>query len=190
MTITCFTCENELLSIWKFCPACGAKTISQESKVVENENISVSTLPERLRILIEDYEQLTGHHMSEAVLKLFLQHQSIGRLSVIDRDRRKQAGTQVRKQLLNKKYSLDLDDWLNFIYDIPITNQQNRVWITTGGAKYHLRQDCSALISGQKYAQAKGKETYKPQFVLLRDAAFVNEFKPCEICKPPKYSPK
>lgn len=187
MTISCIKCDYELLSIWKYCPECGTLRQHAGNKTVSIQTDNAYKIPERFRILINEYQQLTGHILNDEVLKLFLEHPNIGKLSVIDSDRRYRAGNEVRKHLSDKKYSLDLDEWLDCIYDNPIPRQQNRVWITTGGAKYHSKQECSALTSGQNYAQAKGKETYKPQFVLLRDAAFVNEYKPCEICKPPKY---
>lgn len=183
--MNCLNCNNENLSSWKYCPHCGV--LKQESTPPTKPKLKSSAIPERFLNLAEAYFELTGLKLEGDILENFINHPKAGRLSVIENERRLKAGKKVRKPLSNGKYSLSMDAWLDEIYDNPQPLPINRVWITSGGAKYHVTEDCPGIKAGQNFAQAKGKDTYKPQFVLLRDAAFVNEFKPCEICKPPKY---
>ena len=83
-------------------------------------------------------------------------------------------------------YKLDAAQWVNAMYEVedPKANPTERVWMTAGGERYHTKQDCKALTDGQSFASWKGKETYKPQYVTLKNAAFVLGKLPCEVCKP------
>ena len=180
----CENCKILMDKSWNFCPNCGLKIESQLS----TKKLAESKIPERFVSLVSEYQALTGINLTREILDDFINHPKVGPLSMIDSKRRETAAKKVRKALGNGEHSLSIDDWLDAIYANPTTTNSNRVWITSGGAKYHLKSDCPGINAGQNYAQAKGKEIYKPQFVLLRDAAYIYEYKPCDICKPPKYS--
>jgi hypothetical protein len=47
-----------------------------------------------------------------------------------------------------------------------------------------------AMKDGQEYARWKGKEIYKPEFILIHDASYIRGLKPCLICNPPDYIKK
>jgi hypothetical protein len=144
-------------------------------------------IAERFLLLANDYRDLTGHILDGEVLKIFLEHPSVGRLSVIERSRRLRAGKQIRKRLSEKKFSLDLSAWLEAVYEDPALDSNSRVWITDKGSKYHGSRDCKGMRDGQEYARWRGKDTYNPQFVPIRTASFVLGLTPCLVCKPKRY---
>lgn len=144
-------------------------------------------IAERFLLLANDYRDLTGHILDGEVLKIFLEHPSVGRLSVIERSRRLRAGKQIRRSLGEKKYSLDLSAWLEAVYEDPALDSNSRVWITDKGSKYHGSRDCKGMRDGQEYARWRGKDTYNPQFVPIRTASFVLGLTPCLVCKPKRY---
>lgn len=183
----CSKCLSEVMGSWKFCPQCGSslKAIEMNSDF-SNSQVNPETIPPRFLELISDYENLTGSKVSSEILKDFRAHPASNNLSVIDRERRLSSGRAVRKQLGKGLYSLDLQVWLNHIYDNPKT-RITRVWTTTKGDKYHLERECKGLRDGQNYARFFGKDTYNPQFLELRYVAFVLGKSPCSICKPPLY---
>jgi hypothetical protein len=145
------------------------------------------SIPDRYSLLIQDYERLTCSRLSQDFIQDFIDHAAAGRLSVIDRERRLKSGRQARRSLQNGLFSLDLQIWLDHIYDNPQLATATRVWITTKGEKYHLERDCRGILEGQSYARAFGKDTYNPQFVEIHEASFVLGKTPCRICNPPTY---
>lgn len=164
----------------KFCMECGTKLVSH---VVETK------IPERFLPVIADYEKLTGNILSNELRVQFIQFPAVGRLSMNPSERRMAAGRNVRVLKPGGKYELNLENWSDAMYQIenPRNQQGIRVWITSGGSKYHKSQDCRGLSEGQSFARWKGKDTYKPEFVLLRDAAWISDRQPCDVCKPPKW---
>ena len=183
--MNCLNCKSEILSSWKYCPECGNKA----DKIDPPSSLVINKLPERFLNLANDYSKLTGLTLVGVVLESFVAHHLSGQLSVIDSARRLKAGMKVRTPLPNGLFSLNHEDWLSSIYDNPDPVHNDRVWTTSGGAKYHSKQDCKGLSAGQNYARVQGKEIYNPQFVTLRKAAHIDGLQPCAICKPPHYKP-
>jgi hypothetical protein len=159
-------------------------SINPSQEVSENKETRIA---ERFLLLANDYKSLTGHTLEGQVLKSFVEHPASARLSIIDGARRLKAGKACRKSLGDGKYSLDLALWLEAVYDVREEVITSRVWITDGGSKYHSSRDCKGMRDGQEYARWKGKETYNPQFIQIRRAAFVLGLTPCLVCKPSKY---
>jgi len=186
----CADCSSETLSSWKFCPECGAGLETESVMTIPDklrEEKKHQAVPDRFAILIEDYSALTGHPLDSTLVSEFISNAQAKTLSVIDRERRVKAGKVVRRNLGGQKYSLDLTAWLDAVYDLPSDTSVTRVWITTRGERYHLSRDCKALRDGQNYARFFGKDTYNPQFIPIRTAAFVLALIPCAVCKPPHY---
>ena len=185
----CVRCNSHLNSGWQFCPFCGSKKDYKQKESHTSRKTFQQSLEKEFRypLVAEDFQSLTGQFLDGELLKQFREHPAIAVLNVVERKRRLKAGQNVRKNLGNGKFELDLSTWLNAVYDIEPTKTVSRVWITQGGARYHIDSDCSGIVEGQDYARHKGKETYKVQFIPIRDAAFVLGLTPCLICKPPKY---
>jgi hypothetical protein len=183
----CKSCLEEILSAWKFCPNCGFDLKGGQKLSEVQESTFAKELPDRYKALIQDYEALTGSPLDKSLIGDFLKHQAVPKLSVIDRDRRVKSGKQARRSLRKGLFSLDLDVWLEHIYDHPQINSGTRVWMTTKGDKYHLDRECRGLRDGQNYARFFGKDTYNPQFVEIRYASFIMGKSPCLVCNPPKY---
>lgn len=185
--MNCSSCGAEVMRSWTFCPNCGERLVTTSSANSKQAKSAPVELPMRLTEIVRDYELLTGSGLNPEIVQDFLNHPAVGRLSVIDRDRRLKSGRAVRQKLNNRLFSLDLQSWLDHIYDNPPKARTTRVWITTKGEKYHLNRDCKGLTSGQNYARIFGKDTYNPQFEEIHYAAFVLGKVPCSICKPPRY---
>lgn len=145
-----------------------------------------SQLPERFLVVAKEFEDLTNLKLTPEQLERFVLLPDVGKLSVNNSDRRKKAGLKVRVKNGNNTYILNIAQWLIEMYEIPDTNSgvQSRVWITTGGMKYHATRDCKGLTDGQTYAAWKGKDTYNPQFVTRNDAQWFYGKKACDVCKP------
>jgi hypothetical protein len=186
----CKSCAQEVLSAWRFCPNCGFNLKKESASNLVQEPKNSRELPDRFKLLIQDYEKLTGTKLEKVVIQEFLKHAAVPKLSVIDRDRRVKSGKQVRQTLRKGLFSLDLDTWLERIYDNPEISSGTRVWMTTKGDKYHLDRECRGLRDGQNYARFFGKETYNPQYVEIRDAAHIWGKLPCLVCNPPKFIKK
>lgn len=184
--MNCSSCQEEILKSWKFCPACGVRLL-EHSELREEVSVTQSRLPERLADLISDYQSLTGSKLNNSILEDFLKSPAVRTLSVIERDRRVRSGKKVRRNLGNGMFSLDLQMWLDHIYDNPLNSEVTRVWMTSKGDKYHLERECRGLKDGQNYARFFGKDTYNPQFVEIRYAAHVLGKTPCLVCNPPKF---
>lgn len=156
------------------------------------ESISVPkehTIPDRFLEVISEYESFTKTKLSQDQKMRFIQHPSVGQLSVNDSKRRTLAAKQVIKPNGQNTFKLDVFEWAQAMYDVadPKATRSERVWITAGGDRYHKQRDCKGLIDGQSFAIWKGKETYRPQFVLLSDAAWILGKLPCEVCKPEEW---
>ena len=188
MDTNCPSCTKQVRAEGNFCANCGLKIpVSpgvNTSKEIEN---STRKIAERFFFFFNDYRSLTGHILEGEVLQSFINNAASSTLSVIDSQKRMQAGRKCRKSLGNGKYSLNLAEWLDAVYEIREPRMQSRVWITTGGTKYHTDPECTAFSSGQEFARWKGKDTYKPEFVEIRYASFVLGLSPCLVCKPPTY---
>lgn len=188
MNRECQKCQAEMLSAWNFCPECGTQRAIAVVLKDETPQAQPKELPQRFQELLEDYANLTGNRPEGIVREEFLANQTSSILSVIDRDRRIKAGKKCRINLGSNKYRLDLEIWLDTIYSNPDGSSVSRVWITSRGMKYHLGRDCRGIEDGQSYARARGKDTYNPQFVPIRRAAFILGLSPCSVCKPPKFT--
>ena len=173
----CTKCELFYPENAKYCMECGTKLTSP---VVELK------IPDRFLPVISEYEKLTGNVLTPELKSQFIQFPAVGRLSMNTSERRMASGLKVRVLKANGKYELNLELWADTMYQIenPRSQEHVRVWITSGGSKYHKSQDCKGLSEGQSFARWKGKDTYKPEFVLLRDAAWISDRLPCDVCKP------
>lgn len=176
----CKKCELFFPASAKFCMECGTKLVSE---------VAETNIPERFLPVMSDYERLTGNVLTDELKVKFIEFSAVGRLSMNSSERRMAAGLKVRLLMPDGKFELNLEDWSDAMYQIenPRSKQGIRVWVTSGGSKYHKSQDCRGLSDGQSFARWKGKDTYKPEFVLLRDAAWISGRLPCDICKPPKW---
>jgi hypothetical protein len=179
----CTQCETQISPDFKYCPECGSKT--QSVAVVPEK-----TIPDRFLVLIEEYETLTFTKLTQEQKMRFIEHPSVGQLSVNDSRRRSVAAKQVLIPNGDGTFRLDVFEWAKAMYEVedPKASHNDRVWITTGGEKYHRNRDCKGLVDGQSFAKWKGKDTYRPQFVSLKDAAWIIGKLPCEVCKPEKWS--
>ena len=173
----CAKCELFYPERAKYCMECGTELISPVDDL---------KIPERFLPVISEYEKLTGNSLTPTLKSQFIQFPAVGRLSMNTSERRMVAGLKVRVQKANGKFELNLENWADAMYEIdnPRSQENIRVWITSGGCKYHKPQDCRGLSEGQSFARWKGKDTYKPEFVLLRDAAWISDRRPCDVCKP------
>jgi len=186
--VSCKECGQGLSDSWLFCPFCGLRIPKVETKSQESESESKERkIAERFILLANDYKELTGHSLDQNVLKAFIAHPASASLSVVESPRRLQAGRSCRKNLGGGKYSLDLALWLEAVYEVQGSESQTRVWITYRGTKYHSSRDCKGMIGGQDYARSKGKDTYNPEFIPIRRAAFILGLAPCLVCKPARY---
>lgn len=188
--MNCASCSNSISEKWSFCAYCGAKIDVIQNKTEPTSLSYQVNIPDRYMALIHDYERLTCSKLRHEFIQDFMDHAASGRLSVIDRERRIKSGRQIRRPLQNGMFSIDLQAWLDHIYDNPQLNTVTRVWITTKGEKYHLDRDCRGILEGQSYARSFGKDTYNPQFVEIHEASFVLGKTPCRICNPPSYQKK
>ena len=188
MDRNCPSCTQQVNTQWNYCANCGVK-IQISSEVINNKDTESHTkrIAERFLLLANDYRALTGHVLEGEVLQSFVNHPASGTLSVINAEKRVQAGKKCRISRGGGKYSLDLTQWLEAVYEIHEAPTQSRVWITQGGTKYHTNRECSGITGGQEYARWKGKDTYNPQFIEIRRASFVLGLSPCLVCKPPVY---
>ena len=188
MDKNCASCTQQVDTEWNYCANCGVK-IQISSEVFNNKDTENHTkrITERFLLLANDYRALTGHVLEGEVLQSFVNHPASGTLSVINADKRMQAGRKCRISLGGGKFSLDLTHWLEAVYELHEAPFQSRVWITQGGTKYHTNRECSGITGGQEYARWKGKDTYNPQFIEIRRASFVLGLSPCLVCKPPVY---
>ena len=178
----CKQCNFQLSSSFKYCPDCGSRV--QMSPVAKDV-----TIPERFQAVIAEYESLTNTKLSQEQKLRFIQHPSVGQLSVNDSKRRVAAAKKVLEPSGQGSFKLDVFEWAKAMYDVsdPKSSRSARVWITSGGDRYHKERDCKGLVDGQSFAVWKGKETYRPQFVLLSDAAWILGKLPCEVCKPEEW---
>ena len=178
----CVKCNYELLPSFKFCSECGIKlqTVIPSTK---------KSIPERYLPVIAEYESLTNTKLSELQKLKFIELSPVGQLSVNVSQRRVAAAKLVMESTGDGTYKLDVLEWAKAMYELkdPQANPSVRVWMTSGGDKYHSSRDCKGLVAGQSFASWKGKETYKPQYVPLRNAAWVLGKVPCEVCKPKKW---
>ena len=188
LKLNCTSCNNSLYERWQFCPFCG-KSVNEINLKDINQSVAIkeNRITERFIILARDYKSLTGHALEGELLRAFVNHPAAGRLSMVETSRRLTAGKQIRISLGANKYSLDLTKWLEAVYEVEPKDSISRVWITEGGLKYHAYRDCKGMSDGQEYARWKGKETYNPQYVKIRQAAFVLGLLPCLVCKPPRF---
>jgi hypothetical protein len=143
-------------------------------------------IPDRFQAVISEYELFTNTKLSQEQKMKFIEHPSVGMLSVNDSKRRAVAAKQARISNGQGSFKLDVSEWAQALYDVkdPNAAQSQRVWITSGGERYHNSQDCKGLRDGQSFALWKGKDTYRPQFISLKEAAWVLGKLPCEVCKP------
>jgi hypothetical protein len=180
--MVCKECNFQLSSSFKFCPQCG-------TKVQPIPATKVKSIPDRFQDVIAEYESFTNTKLSHEQQMRFIEHPSVGQLSVNDSKRRALAAKRVLKPNGQGSFKLDVFEWARAMYDVadPKSSRSARVWITSGGDKYHKERDCKGLIDGQSFAIWKGKETYRPQFVLLSDAAWILGKHPCEVCKPEEW---
>ncbi len=175
----CTDCQHELLSSFKYCPGCG-------TKLQKSLNSNTTKIPERFVTVIAEYESLTNTKLSESQKLRFIEYPPVGQLSVNAAARRIAAAKKILKPNGDGTFKLDVLEWANSMYQFkdPQANPELRVWMTSGGDRYHRNRECKALAAGQSFAIWKGKEIYKPQFITLKEAAWVFGKIPCEVCKP------
>jgi hypothetical protein len=180
--MNCGECGFKVVTTFNFCPECG-------NKLQTNMQSTNRSIPERYLPVISEYESLTNTKLSELQKLRFIESPPVGQLSVNVSERRVAAAKQVMKSNSDGTFKLDVLEWAKAMYELkdPQANPSVRVWMTSGGDKYHSSRDCKGLVAGQSFASWKGKETYKPQYVPLRDAAWVLGKVPCEVCKPKKW---
>jgi len=179
----CKQCDTQVFPEYKFCPECGAKLEAIAP-------IPKKTIPERFLPVIEEYEFFTHTKLTQEQKLRFIESTPVGRLSMNDAKRRSTAAKQVLSANSDGTFKLDVLEWAKAMYDFedPQASSSARVWITSGGEKYHKVQTCKGLIDGQSFASWKGKETYRPQFISLKDAAWILGKSPCDVCKPEKWT--
>jgi hypothetical protein len=179
----CKGCETEVIPSFKFCPECG-------TKLEVSTSLPVKKIPERFLPVIDEYESLTHPKLTEEQKLRFIESPPVGKLSVNDPKRRSIAAKQVLSANGDGTFKLDVLEWAKAMYDFedPQASSNVRVWMTAGGERYHKNRDCKGLIDGQNFASWKGKETYRPQFVSLKEAAWVLGKAPCDVCKPDKWN--
>ena len=178
--MVCKECKSQISTQFKYCPECGTKVqLTQMPK----------TIPDRFIAVIQEYETFTNTKLSYEQKLRFIDHPSVGQLSVNDAKRRAQAAKIVLKPSGDGTFKLDVFEWARAMYDFkdPKSSRSERVWITARGDKYHRKRDCKGLTDGQSFAMWKGKETYQPQYVPLSDAAWILGKLPCEVCKPEEW---
>ena len=179
----CSQCQTQMSSTFKYCPECGIRVQS----AVAHPN---KTIPERFCVLIEEYESLTRTKLTQDQKLRFIEYPQVGQLSVNDSQRRLTAAKQVLISNGDGTFKLDVLEWAKAMYDVedPMASYTERVWITSGGEKYHRSRECRGLVDGQSYATWKGKDTYRPQFISIKDASWILGKLPCDVCKPEKWS--
>jgi hypothetical protein len=179
----CAQCGTQISPDFKYCPECGSKVQSVAA-------LPKKSIPERFLVLIDEYEALTCIKLTQEQKLRFIEHPSVGQLSVNDSRRRSIAATQVLIPNGDGTFKLDVFQWAKAMYDVedPKASHSERVWITSGGEKYHRSRECKGLVDGQSFASWKGKDTYRPQFVSLKDAGWILGKSPCEVCKPERWS--
>ena len=158
-------------------------------KVKSAPEVPGRAIPERFLVVIEEYESFTCTKLTQEQKLRFIEYPQVGQLSVNDAKRRTIAANQVLEPNGDGTFKLDVLDWAKAMYDVedPIASHSDRVWITSGGAKYHRNRDCKGLTDGQSFARWKGKDTYRPQFISLKDAAWILGKSPCDVCKPDQW---
>ena len=105
MDRNCPSCTQQVNTQWNYCANCGVKIqISSEVINKETEN-HTKRIAERFLLLANDYRALTGHVLESEVLQSFVNHPASGTLSVINADKRVQAGKKCRVSLGGGKYS-------------------------------------------------------------------------------------
>lgn len=139
-------------------------------------------IPDRLLKVFEDYLYLTEFSKEEIDEELFYKDEAVARLSMHNSEVRRKAGLRRRTKQDSGKYILTPVDWIDEVYEISSGNG-NRVWATRGGSKYHKTRDCVALLDGQSKANAEGKDTYNPQFIIREEAMRFGKTA-CLVCKP------
>lgn len=156
------------------------RQLSAEKK--KSQDYEVKSIPERLLNVFYDYLYLTDLSKEEIDQEVFYKNEAVARLSMHSSEVRRKAGIRRRTKQDNGKYVLTPADWIDEIYEISSGNG-NRVWTTRGGSKYHKSRDCVALLDGQGKANAEGKDTYNPQFIIREEAMRYGK-KACLVCKP------
>ena len=180
--MNCGQCNTEVTPIFRFCPECG-------TRLQPSVQMISRAIPDRYLPVIAEYESLTNTKLSDSQKLKFVEAPSVGQLSVNASQRRVAAAKRVMESNGNGTYRLDILEWAKAMSELkdPQANPSVNVWMTSGGDKYHSSRDCKGLVAGQSFASWKGKEIYKPQYVPLRDAAWVLGKAPCDICKPKKW---
>ena len=178
----CGACSYELVPTFKFCPECGT---TLQTNVQQTEKVT----PDRFLPVMAEYELFTKTKLSAAQRLQFVADFCVGKLSVNSSQRRVAAAKKVLEDNGDGTFKLDVFEWVQAMYKLkdPQVKSSERVWTTPGGEKYHRSRDCRALLAGQSFASSKGKDTYKPEFLTLRDAAWRLGKTPCDICKPKKW---
>lgn len=179
----CGQCKTQMSPSFKYCPECGVKAQS----VI---GVASKPIPERFLVVIEEYESLTCKKLTQEQKLRFIEYPQVGQLSVNESKRRTIAARQVLVPNGDGTFKLDILEWVKALYEVqdPNTSHGDRVWITPGGTKYHRNRDCKGLTDGQSFARWKGKETYRPQFISLKDAAWLLGKTPCDVCKPDQWT--
>ena len=178
----CCACSYEAAPTSKFCLKC--ETVLNNDTQVPSKDIPARFLP-----VMAEYEEFTITKLSPSQKLEFIKDVSVGKLSLNDKQRRLNALKRVLVPKGDGTFDLNVHEWSQAMYNLrdPQVTSTARVWTTPGGEKYHMSRDCRALLAGQSFASSKGKDTYKPEFLTLRDASWRLGKTPCDICKPKKW---
>jgi hypothetical protein len=175
----CLKCDFFLDDSFNYCPDCGNSVTAQQTARPEQ-------IPDRFLAVIEEYEKLTKTILDEKARKSFIELPEVRILSVNTSPRRLAAADRLLRATSGSAETLNLLAWVNEMYEVaePSDNSRRRVWITSGGTRYHKIRDCSGLFDGQVKAANKNRDTFKVQFVALHHAVSVLGRTPCQVCRP------
>ena len=140
------------------------------------------SIDQKKQEVLEDWLELTQRKIESINPAEFLNHPSLGNLSVQNQQIRKDIG----KSLIKKKndgFVLKLEEWLDAVYDFTIKNSETRgVWISKGSVAFHIERQCEWFQKGLNFkADFHQRSAYKEEFVSEKNAISLGK-RPCKSC--------